>query len=132
MLSSTVSSSCFSSMLTIAWTTACTVVSMIIFSSIHVHVNRNVTMALNKVNCSLWVKVAFRLSAQSFDFWTFCKMTSLIVSFIIGGFRLGRLFQVAKIEYDLISIFVLPKFLGLCNVKLFLHFTVSPTLSGSA
>ena len=74
----------FSSMLTIAWTTACTVVLMIIFSSIPVHVNRNVTMALNKVNYFLWVKVPFRLSAQSFDFWTFCKMTSLRVSFIIG------------------------------------------------
>ena len=48
------------------------------------HVNRNVTMDMNKVNCSLWVKVPILLSAQSFDFWTFCKMTSLIVSFIIG------------------------------------------------
>ena len=38
MLSSTVSSSFFSNMLTNAWTTACTVVLMIIFSSIPVHV----------------------------------------------------------------------------------------------
>ena len=38
---------------------------------------------LKKVNCSLWVKVPFLLSAQSFDFWTFCEMTSLRVSFII-------------------------------------------------
>ena len=40
----------FSSMLTIAWMTAFTKVLMIIFSSSHVHVNRNVTMAMNKVN----------------------------------------------------------------------------------
>ena len=84
MLSSTVSSSYFSSMLTNARTTACTVVLMIIFSSIPVHVNRNLTMALNKFNCSLWVKVPFLLSTHSFDFSTVCKMTSLRVSFIIG------------------------------------------------
>ena len=51
---------------------------------------------------------------------------------LLSGFRLGRLFQVAKIEYDLVSIFGLPKALGMCNVKLFLQLTVSPTLSGSA
>ena len=45
---------------------------------------QNVTMALNKVNCSLWFKVPFLLSAQSFDFWTSCKMTSPRLSFIIG------------------------------------------------
>ena len=73
----------FSSMLTIACTTACTMVLMIIFSSIPVHVNRNVTMGLNKVSCSLWVKVPFLLSAQSFNFRTFCKMTSLRVFFTI-------------------------------------------------
>ena len=95
-------------MLTIAQTTACTVVLMIIFPSIPVHVNRNVTMALNKVNCSLWFKVSFLLSAQSFDFWTFCKMTSLRVS-LLSDFRLGRLFQVFKTEYDLLSRFGLTK-----------------------
>ena len=73
----------FSSMLTKAGTTACTVVLTIIFSSIPVHVNRNVTMALNKVNCSLWIKVPFLLSSQSFHLSTFCKMTSLRVSFFI-------------------------------------------------
>ena len=56
----------------------------LIFSSIPVHVNSSVTMALNKVNCSLWVKVPFLLSAQSFDFWTFLKMTSLKIWFISG------------------------------------------------
>ena len=74
----------FSSMLTNVRTTACTVGLMIIFSSIPVHMNRNVTMALNKVNCSPWVKVPFLLSAQSFDFSTVFKMSSLTVSFIIG------------------------------------------------
>ena len=54
------------------------------FASIPVHVNRNVTRTLNKVNCSLWVKVPFLLSALSFEFSTFCKMASLTVSFIIG------------------------------------------------
>ena len=78
------SSSFFSSMLTIAWKTACTVVLMIMFWSIHVHVSKNVTMALNKVNCSLWVKVPFLLSAQSLDLKIICKMTSLRVSSIIG------------------------------------------------
>ena len=48
------------------------------------HVSRNVTMALNKVNCSLWVKVPFLLSAQSLDLKIICKMTSLRVSSIIG------------------------------------------------
>ena len=48
------------------------------------HVNRNVTIALNNVNCSLWVP--FPLSAQSFDLLTDCKMTSLRVSFFIGFF----------------------------------------------
>ena len=71
-------------MLANAWMTACTVVLMILFSSIPERVHRNVTMALNKVTYSLWVKVPYLLSAQSFDFSTFCKMTSLRVSFFIG------------------------------------------------
>ena len=37
-----------------------------------------------------------------------------------------------KLEYDLVSIFGFPNPFGLCNVKLFLQLTVSPTLSGSA
>ena len=67
----------------------------------------------------------------TFDFWTFCKMTSLRVS-LLSGFPLGRFFQIAKFEYDLVLTFGLPKPLGLCNVNLFLQLTVSPTLSGFA
>ena len=49
-------------------------------SRIPVHVNRNMTIALNKVNCSLWAKVPILLSAQSFDFSTICYLFSLIFS----------------------------------------------------
>ena len=56
----------------------------------------------------------------------------LWASRLLSGFGLGRLFQVAKIENDLVSIFGLPKALGLGNVKFILQHTVSPALSGSA
>ena len=49
MLSSTVLTLLLlSTMLTNTWTTACTVVMAIIFSSIPVHLNRKVTMALKE------------------------------------------------------------------------------------
>ena len=50
------------------------------FSRIPVHVNRNMTIALNKVNCFLWAKVPILLSVQSFDFSTICKLIFLRVS----------------------------------------------------
>ena len=45
------------------------------FSSPPVHVNRNMTMKLNSVNCSLYNQVPFLLSAQSVDCSTDCEMT---------------------------------------------------------
>ena len=64
----------------------CTVVLRIIFSSLPVHVNRNVTMALKNVNCSLWDNVTFLLSAQLFDFSAVCKMATSKVSLIVEFF----------------------------------------------
>ena len=108
MLSSTVSSSIFSFMLTNDWTTSCTVVLMIIFASILVHVIRNVTMALNKVKLFFFVGQGFFSFIGAVIRLLDLLQNDFFESLVYYVFS-RRLFQVAKIEYGLVSIFGLPE-----------------------
>ena len=82
------------------------------------HVNRNVTMALNKVNCSLWVKVSFLSSAQPVKLFL-CEPR------LLSRFRLGRLFQVAKINMIQFRYLVYQKLLCLYNAFAFKIFSLN-------